>query len=229
MLYVGSSGQTKDQINKALFNGLTDTKIYKQMQNLSMALNEPSETYNMSIANRLYAQNKSDILKDYLTTLQTYFQSEIKSVDFVNNADKIRKEINNWVADQTNNKIKDIFPPDSLDASTILVLVNAIYFKGTWMNKFLEADTSKKTFYINKNQNFDVDMMTQMHQDYKYVENSDIQVLGLPYTGDKLDMFVILPKQRFGLEQVESILSATSFQNLIQTANKRTIAKVRQP
>lgn len=129
MVYAGSAGQTKNQINKALYDGLIDHEIYEQMKDLSKILNNPSMNFELSIANRLYVQNKFELLKNYLSTLKTYFQSELKSVDFEKSAETVRKEINKWVENQTNQKIKDMFPENSLDGA-VLVLVNAIYFKG---------------------------------------------------------------------------------------------------
>lgn len=224
MAYAGSAGNTKSQIKKALYNGMADSTLNEQMKNLSETLNQPSASYNLSLANRLYSQKKFDILQTYLNTLKTYYKSEIKSVDFVNKAEETRQEINTWVESKTNSKIKDLIPEGAL-RGVVLALINAIYFKGDWVHTFNQTFTSKKTFYGSNNNQIQVDMMKQTKKEFYYNENEDVQVLGLPYVGD-LAMYIILPKQRSGLSQVESKLTGDKFIDLIQNAFERDIAEV---
>lgn len=225
MVYQGSAGHTKSQINKALYNNLTDQEVQDQIKDLTLTLNDESHLYNLSFANRLYTNKKFAILKDYLNVLKTYFQSEIKSVDFANDAESVRKEINSWTDEKTNHKIKDLFPPNSLNGST-LVLVNAIYFKGSWAYKFSESDTSSKPFYATKSKKTDIKMMKQTNVLMPYFETADVQVLGLPYVGETLVMYIILPKERYGLRQIESNLSSGIFQKWIHAAGETEVAEV---
>lgn len=97
---------------------------------------------------------------------------------------------------------------------------------GTWSKKFDYTINSKKTF-TTENEKFEVDMMKKYYEDYLYNENDDVKVLGLPYSGDQLAMYIILPKSSLGLAQVESKLTSESFQNLIQNARSRKISEVR--
>lgn len=226
MAYAGSAGQTNTQINKAVFNGMNDQLIYDQMKNLSETLNSPSTSYKLNSANRLYVQNKFPILQSYLDKVKTYFQNDVKSVDFVHNAEPTRIEINTWVENVTNSKIKDLLPQGSLDSSTALVLVNAIYFKGDWSRKFNSSNTAKRTFYSSTNKNSQIDMMKQVNEKFYYTEDNDVQVLGLPYVTDQLAFYIFLPKQRFGLSQLESKLTQDYFSNLLESSYERKVAEV---
>jgi len=88
------------------------------------------------------------------------FNSSIESVDFVRNSVKITNHINDWVSEQTNGKIKDLFK-SSITSDTVLVLVNAIYFKGLWKYPFDQKNTVKGDFYNMGNNNpIKVDMMS---------------------------------------------------------------------
>lgn len=224
MAYAGSGGKTKDQINKAVYNGLSDKTLNELMKNLSETLNQPSTSYNLSIANRFYVQKKFDILKPYLNTLKDYYYSEIKSVDFVKKAEETRKEINTWVEEKTNSKIKNLIPKNTLN-NAIVALVNAIYFKGDWSHMFNQTLTSKKTFHSTNNSQIQVDMMKQTRQKFYYKDHDDVQVLGLPYIED-LAMYIILPKQKNGLSEVEAKLTDDKFIGVMQDASETEMTEV---
>lgn len=227
MVYAGASGQTKDQINAALYHGLSNQTIYDQMKNLSTTLNSPAKAYNLSVANRLYNQEDFQLLNNYLEILKIYFLSEIKPVDFVKNADSVRKSINDWVESKTNEKIKDLLPDGALGANVRLVLVNAIYFKGTWASTFNETFTSKKPFHVSENTEIQVDMMKKRKKSFFYNENDDVRILGLPYQDEELAFFVILPTKRYGLSAIEGRLNGNTILNLIRSSTKSEFDEVK--
>ena len=68
-------------------------------------------------------------MEDFLTNTGKYYQASLERLDFAD-GEAARQTINTWVADQTNQKIKDLIPPGILNSATVMVLVNAIYFKG---------------------------------------------------------------------------------------------------
>ena len=91
----------------------------------------------MSTGNALWAQQDYKFLDEYLSTVEKYYGGKAANVDFVRETEKSRQTINTFIEEQTNNKIKDLIPQGILDASTVLVLTNAIYFKGTWSNNLI--------------------------------------------------------------------------------------------
>lgn len=165
-------------------------------------------------------------MKSYTDSLKTYYGNELVPVDFAKNGDKIKSDINNWIENTTNQKIKDLIPQDVSLKTAVLVLVNAIYFKGDWSLKFKENITSKQTFYSSKDKDLLVDMMIQNNEEFYYKESDDVQVLGLPYLNDELALYIVLPLQRYGLQQLESILTADKLIDLIQSSTKRKLAEV---
>lgn len=81
-------------------------------------------------------------------------------MDFERETEKSRVEINKWVSDNTENKISELIPTDGLDACTVMVLVNAVYFYGKWMNSFDKNLTQTGEFYVLKDKKIDVKMMS---------------------------------------------------------------------
>ena len=152
-----------------------------------------------------------------------YYQTETQNVDFSN--DNIRQEINRWVSEQTNEKIKNLIA-EPLDPEIRLILVNAIYFKGDWAKKFSTESTHKKKFYRSDGSSVDVDMMHMMkkfHMDY--IDELNTTVLELPYKGESMSMVIFLPANKDGLAKLEAGLTASHLMNL--RWNQRTYQEVR--
>ncbi|NXM31322.1 OVALX protein, partial [Oxyruncus cristatus] len=105
-------------------------------------------------------------------------------------------------------RIQDLLEPGSVDLHTVLVLVNAIYFKGIWKSAFKEADTREVPFSVTKQDSRLVQMMCQ-NSTFKVgrVAAEKIKILELPYTSGELSLLVLLPDDISGLEQLENKIS----------------------
>jgi serpin B len=142
--------------------------------------------------------------------------------DFKTGADTAREEINQWVAQRTKDKIRDILPPGSLDKATRLVLANAIYFKGTWAKQFEKAGTSSQPFHLTTTSQVDVPLMHHLDE-VKYLENSDIQAVELPYSGGELSMVILLPRQIEGCGNLENRLTPVLLQAFLSQMKKQEV------
>ncbi|KAM6218165.1 serpin B12-like [Rhynchocyon petersi] len=181
--------------------------------------------YTLSIANRLYGDQGFPICPEYLDGVIQFYHTTIESVDFQKDAEKSRQQINFWVECQSQGKIKEIFSKDAIDNATVLVLVNAVYFKTKWENYFDTKDTVDATFSLNENEKKSVKMMNQKGLfRIGFIEDLQAQVLEMRYTKGKLSMFILLPSSSSdnvkGLEELESkmthekILAWTSSENM---------------
>lgn len=103
-------------------------------------------------------------------------------------------QVNEWVSEKTHGKIKKIL--EELEPNTEMVLLNAVYFKGQWINKFNSERTMKKPFYNYNDEEKvkEVDTM-KIEQSFKYYEDSDIQAIELPYEKESMSALIILPKE----------------------------------
>ncbi|XP_070816858.1 leukocyte elastase inhibitor-like [Chaetodon trifascialis] len=195
MVYLGAKGDTAAQMAQALSFSCGED-IHADFETLNADINSPSASYILKLANRLYGENTANFLPQFLEATQKYYQADLKAVDFIGAPEACRGEINSWVEQQTENKIKDLLKPGTVSSMTRLALVNAIYFKGNWMNRFNEENTKEMPFKVNQNENKPVQMMYQMRKlPYNYIPELGLQILELPYVDEELSMFILLPEE----------------------------------
>ncbi|KAG8541739.1 hypothetical protein GDO81_028338 [Engystomops pustulosus] len=121
--------------------------VHNQFHELLTQLKSPKSDSVLAIANAAFTQLNFPLLEEYLTSAKELYDAKVETVDFQD--DKTRLKINSWVEEKTKGKIKDLFS-DSLDKSTSIILVNAVYFKGQWKKKFNVENTTNAPFYIKK-------------------------------------------------------------------------------
>jgi len=195
MVHLGAKGNTADQMAEALsFSSVKD--VHADFQTLNSDINSPSASYILKLANRLYGENTCNFLTEFQEATQKFYHADLKAVDFMGSAEDCRAEINSWVEQQTENKIKDLLKPGTVTPMTRLALVNAIYFKGNWLNRFNEANTKEMPFKLNQNESKPVEMMYQVKKlPFNYIPDYSLQILELPYVGEDVSMFILLPEE----------------------------------
>ncbi|XP_045880059.1 serpin B12 isoform X2 [Meles meles] len=164
--------------------------------------------YTLSIANRLYGEQEFQICPEYLDGVIQFYHTTIESVDFRKDSEKSRQQINFWVESQSQGKIKELFNKDAIDSATVLVLVNAVYFKAKWEKYFDPKNTVDAPFSLNENEKRTVKMMNQKGLfRIGFIEELKAQILEMRYTKGALSMFVLLPSCSAdnvkGLEELE--------------------------
>jgi len=216
MTYGGARGRTQEQMATALRFTLPRQNLYSAFGTLQKQLiqEDKSRGYRLFVANALWLQKGEPFLKEFLDLTGYYCGAGLSQLDFVNETEQSRQKINLWVEEKTNNKIKDLIPPGSVDKDTALVLSDAIYFKGEWKTKFSKWKTRSEDFTISANHKVKVPLM-HLKEDFKYHEDEKLQALELPYKSDKISMLVFLPKNPEGLKEVENTLTAESLDTLL--------------
>lgn len=211
MVYEGAKSETANEI-QALFGFPEDNELRRPaMAAIYNRLNPEEADYKMETANALWVQEDYEILIDFIDILNKFYLAEAFNVDFVNQREETIIKINEWVAQKTNNLIKDLFPKDSFNNLTRLVITNAIYFKGDWLNQFDKERTKNDNFYLNSGEIIEVEMMENLRERYNYFENDIVQVLEMPYLGEEISMLVFLPQNKdlinleknFNLDQIK--------------------------
>jgi serpin B len=196
MVYEGANGQTANEIDN-VFHFPTDSATRRSsFAKLYNDMNTGNTYYNLSIANALWAEKRYSFLDNYKNIIQQYYLGNTTNLDFINATESSRQTINNWVANRTHNKIMDLMPRRSIDQTTKLVLTDAVYFKGTWQRQFDAKNTSSQNFTTTSGSTTKVHMMCMAgkNSNFKYVEDSNLQAIELPYKGNKLSMVILLPK-----------------------------------
>ncbi|XP_078395626.1 leukocyte elastase inhibitor-like [Cetorhinus maximus] len=216
MVYLGAKNNTASQMAKALhFDQVGD--VHSGFQKLQLDINRADVSYLLKVANRLYGEKSYNFLEEFCKSTVKFYGAEMSAVDFQAAADGTRQEINKWVEAQTEGKIQDLLTQGSVNSDTRLVLVNAIYFKGSWAEKFNEQCTEKMPFRLNKNDSKPVNMMYQKKKFFfRHVPELNIRVLELPYVGNDLSMIILLPDDIMddstGLKQLEKALTFKKLQ-----------------
>ena len=136
--------------------------------------------------------------------------------------EKAVNKINDWVKEKTNNMIPKLL--QSLDPSTVLVLLNAVYFKGTWMKQFSKEATFAQKFY-NRGVEEKAKMVEMMHKkdSFPFYEEETFQALQLPYAGEEIAMMFLLPREKNGLDKLERMFSPSFLEDLKQKLWKQKV------
>lgn len=219
MTYAGARGETATEMSKVLHFTLGQERLHPAFAALRTQLDaqkQQGEGVQLKIANRLWGQKGYEFLKPFNQLTRNYYGAELEEVDFKTETEQARRTINKWVAQQTQEKIQDLIPPDILNSLTRIVLTNAIYFKGSWLKPFDPADTKNKPFTVAPGQQVDVPMMSQ-EASVGYAEFDGLQVLELPYVGKKTSMVILLPKKVDGLAQLEQQLTPENIHNWLSS------------
>ena len=194
MVILGAKGSTAAQLSKTFhFDSVED--IHSRFQSLNAEVSKRGASHTLKLANRLYGEKTYNFLPEYLASTQKMYGADLAPVDFLHASEDARKEINQWVKGQTEGKIPELLSVGVVDSMTKLVLVNAIYFKGMWEEKFMTEDTTDAPFRLSKKDTKTVKMMYQKKKfPFGYISDLKCKVLEMPYQGGELSMVILLPK-----------------------------------
>lgn len=207
MVILGAKGSTAAQLSKTFhFDSVED--IHSRFQSLNAEVSKRGASHTLKLANRLYGEKTYNFLPEYLASTQKMYGADLAPVDFLHASEDARKEINQWVKGQTEGKIPELLAVGVVDSMTKLVLVNAIYFKGMWEEKFMTEDTTDAPFRLSKKDTKTVKMMYQKKKfPFGYISDLKCKVLEMPYQGGELSMVILLPKdiedESTGLKKIE--------------------------
>ena len=197
MTYAGARGTTAKEMKSALHFSLDQNALppaFKRL-NRELAATVTKTGQKLNIANALVLTG-GDVSGEFKATLKNYFGAGI----FTGGLDKI----NGWVKQKTEGKIETIL--EELDPNSVCVLLNAIYFKGSWASHFQKSSTHDAPFNLPAGKQVTVPMMYQKN-DFKLLAEKDFQAVSLPYRGKSLSMVVLLPRTMEGLAALENQLN----------------------
>ncbi|KAK7793751.1 hypothetical protein R5R35_000952 [Gryllus longicercus] len=205
----GAGGRTAQQLQAALRLPADGDVIKDGFKELFAGLESNNATI-VRIANKVYTKTGATIKAPFRSTAVDKFRADAQELDFVNDNEASRKTINRWVEHITDNKIRDLLA--ELDPSTLMVVVNAIYFKGSWEKPFADGQTRNEPFHVSASSQVSVPMMhVTSHFRYALLPELGARLLELPYQGRTMKMWVILPDEVDGLARVEAGLTSLNF------------------
>merc|ERR1712024_123774 len=209
-LLQGSGGRTKAELENLLGVTASDSLV-EQYRILGQGLS--GEGFKQ--ANLLAVANSFKPKREYRTSLNNGFQSDIREFDFASNSLGSVQEINRYVEEMTNEKIKDLLADDDVDGLTRMVLINAVYFKANWQFAFNGEETFESSF--NSPEGSVSTQYMSREADVRMLGDKErqLQILELPYEDPNRSMLIVLPN------------AGTSTQDLVQRLGGLDLASIR--
>lgn len=225
MTYEGARGETAEEMRNVLHfpESREEMRETYGSEKMKMTQSHDEEKYIFKIANAVWAADHIKFKKEYFEHIKSGYGAPVNTVDFRDK--KARKnageDMNRWTEKNTEGKIKDLIKPNDLSIETIMVLINAVYFKAQWVNTFKENRTKDDTFYA-----FDENITTAfMHQTkrMKYYKDNLISAVEIPYSDNKASMHILLPhnskdfyelQKKLDIEYFNTIREKTEFSSI---------------
>ncbi|MDO8567385.1 MAG: serpin family protein [Dehalococcoidales bacterium] len=230
MTYAGARGNTEQQMAAALQFQLTQDQLHLAYNSLALELarrgqgakGSDGKGFRLNIVNAIWGQQGFAFLPGYLDLLSQNYGAGLRLVDFIKNTEPSREAINQWVSEQTEQKIKDLLPKGSIDRDTRLVLTNAIYFNAAWASAFKESATTGGKFHLLNGDEVMVKLMKQTAS-YGYARGTNYQAIEMPYDGNELSMVILLPNAD-QFKSFESALNNRQANDIINSIKYQQVA-----
>lgn len=220
MLWNGAGGETADEMRVVLGNGTySREQINDYAKTLTEALLKVDPSTELKIANSIWADNLDPFKPTFVKTNRTYYNAEVKNVDFSNS--KTLNMIDRWCLDNTNNKIDRI--SEGMTVDTKFALINAVYFKGKWEYKFNKSDTKDEVFSNADGTRVTVQMMNQNEDLFYADDDKDWKMMELPYGNGAFSMIILMPYSDEPLDGKLATLTADKFYSLFDSMNEYNI------
>lgn len=204
MTATGAGSTTSDQMRKVL--GLPDeTNVTdRRYRGLMAAVTAKGKPYELSTANAIWAQKGFPWRSEFKDRI-SHYGAGLRDADFAKQPDIERLAVNRWAEEQTNQRVKDLFKPGTINANTRMILANAIFFKGRWADEFNPKQTMPMPFVQSDGNKADTPMMFRKGR-FSLFTGDGYRVLTVPYQGNDLSMLIALPEKADGLQAVEKSL-----------------------
>jgi serpin B len=213
MTYGGARATTASQMKQVLhLDGEPDTAMDRGGQ-LLLDLSSTAPV-KLAIANRLFGEKTWKFEDAFLSRTRAAYGAPLEQVDYIHHFEEARVDLNDWVAGETEDLIKDLVPPGGIDETTRLALVNAIYFLGDWAEPFEKEATEPRSFRLDAKDKKEVPTMAGTMR-LPTAEVDGAIAVELPYAGDRFAMTLVMPEEVEGLGALERKLDAKWFEGVV--------------
>ena len=212
MVFLGSRGNTADQIAKAFkWYAHEFEEVHLALKSLQEAVQESeNDNLEIKIANGIWGHKELHEASEFKDSTMAFYNTSLAKVDFKEDPERARVEINNWVERNTASKVKNFLPSSAINRDTRLALINAVYFQGTWLYAIQPEKSYQALFYASSDRDnvIEVEMMSRKSK-HNYFEDKehDCQIIELPYSGNDISMFIVLPGEINGLSRLENMIT----------------------
>jgi len=205
MLLNGADGQTQQEMLSALSLSGSDLSAINQANALLIkVIRTPARSIILSVADSVWVDRRRAMLRpEYVKATRTWYEAEMTDLDFSSPGAATR--INGWASTETHGRISKVL--DRIDPADLVLLLNAVYFKGEWTHKFDPAKTQQRDFALAGGSVKQVPRMAQSGR-FDYFDTPHLQAIRLPFGDGDLVMDVLLPAKSSSLGALEAELTA---------------------
>ena len=223
MTYAGARGETQKQMATTLYFDPAQGRFHSGFGGYLNKLRDlTGEGLELNIANSLWAQEDYPFRDAFFNRVEEHYGSLLYKVDFVGNREQVREDINDWVFEETREKIRDLIAPGVFTDDTRLVLVNAVHFFGPWMVEFDKELTREMPFHTHDGERIMTDFMFRT-EELKYYQDDYLQALEIPYAGGNFSMMLMLPAENKSLKDIEQKLGALKLLEIMNGMTKTEV------
>ncbi|MGZ3632790.1 MAG: serpin family protein [Parachlamydiaceae bacterium] len=223
MVYVGAEGLTQSQMSRVLHFTLPLPALEEAATSLTKGLvsktKRAGDDFLLNVANGMWVQQGHPILPTFETSVSSAYKGVIKSVDFKNKSEAVLSDINAWVKAQTQGKITDLLSSSAVSSATRLILISTLYMQAKWQTIFNASLTLSMPFFPYPSRTLTVPMMSSTGL-YGFQKEKDFSIVELPYavkgSNPKVAMYIVLPHEKYGLQEVEQSLNSNDLFTLIR-------------
>ena len=237
MTYAGAAGKTREEMAAALHFGDDEKALHARFAAIADDLADlvkksknqaerskqhggTSTPLEITTANRLFGNENFTFENPFLTLLKKSYAAPLETMDFVSAPEPSRKHINDWIAGQTKDRIKDLIPAGAINPDTRLILANAIYMKAAWQEEFTkEADSP---FFVNGTEAVKLPSLVKQRL-FGYLKIPGGAIVAVPYADQGLQFLIMVPDEKDGLSTMEKTLTADLLQQAASAENREIL------
>lgn len=223
----GAAGPTKTEMENVLHFTVPEPDLHQAFNSLDLGLlnlnNVASQNdgeFRLHVANSFWVREELTVKDEFLDMLMVNYGAGVGTID-ISDPQACADKINGWIEDMTEDRIKDVLDPSTIDPLTLAYLVNAIYFFSNWFEEFDEGLTQDEPFFL-----LDTSQVTSplMHktEEIAYYEGDGFQAVGIPYVVDSVKMVIMLPESG-GFEEFEESLDADTVSEILHNMHNREV------
>jgi len=218
---LGAKGATAQELDSVLFPDGYSFGVLQGYAMLNRTLVQQHEGLKVGLANSVWVEKRTQLLASFMKSTKSFFDSEPGTFDG-SKPEESAERINRWVASNTADRIQNLLSSDAIGPDLVAVLVNALYFKGSWVKPFKQDATIQAPFWLSASKSIDVPMMRDT-QTLAYFEDEQWKAVAMPFTGGLFEYLVMVPKRKLTAEEVARQLESKAIVRCIEGLSSQRV------
>ena len=212
MFQNGIEGKTLEKLLKTQgLDGFKVDEVNDYYKTMITGIAQADDRVTFTSANSLWYHNEYSVADNFKSAIENNYAAKVASADFSDS--KTKNIINSWCSDNTGDRIKEMIT--ALCPEDLFHLLNAVYFKGSWLFEFDKSQTKKDEFKAANGDIKEVDMMYKQFSSISYSDAGDFETIVLPFSSPGFMFFAMLPKEDVKMDDaIINSLSPASINSL---------------